>query len=51
MRSLPDVQTFKDTADNVNQRQTALNRNGAIVKDSIDALKKKVAEAKENTNR
>ena len=45
------MQTFKATAENVNQRQAALNNNGAYVKGSIDDLKKKVAEAKENTNR
>ncbi|XP_034231739.1 laminin subunit alpha isoform X3 [Thrips palmi] len=51
LRLLPRLDTFKTTSDNINQGQTALNRTGALVKDAIDDLKKKVAEAKENTNR
>lgn len=51
VRSLSAVKSFTDTADNVNRRQSDLDRNGAYVKSSIDDLKKKVVEAKEKTNR
>lgn len=51
MKLLPLVGTFEHAAADVGNRQEALDRNAAVAKSSINELKQKIADARENTNR
>ncbi|XP_026292152.1 laminin subunit alpha [Frankliniella occidentalis] len=51
LRSLRMVKTFNDAIDDVKSRQEAFNASAVGARSSIEELKQKVAEARENVNR
>ncbi|KAK3929045.1 Laminin subunit alpha [Frankliniella fusca] len=51
LRNLPMVKIFNDAVEHVSRRQEALNTSANGARNSIEELKQKVAEARENVNR
>lgn len=51
LKNLPSAMSFDETVAQVDDRQRALNASAGTARDSIEDLKRKVAEARETTNR